>query len=184
MARYGYVRISKYEPTQEKQLEGVMLDQKIVEHVTAKQFIHEALNDLLDELEAGDELHVHSIDRLVVSVRGLHSIVTRLLEKDVSIHFHREELVFSSDMANEVMQTQLDLIRKLYQFMKNVTGERQREGMAIAKQKGAQIGRQKVLSDEQAEELRRRAELGNETKTELAKEFGISRKTLYVYLKN
>jgi hypothetical protein len=53
--KYGYVRISEFEPTQEKQLEGVDLDQKIIEHATAKQFRNEVLKDLLDELKEGDE---------------------------------------------------------------------------------------------------------------------------------
>jgi DNA invertase Pin-like site-specific DNA recombinase len=61
-------------------------------------------------------------------------------------------------------------------------GERQREGIALAKQRGACRGRKNALVDHQVAELRRRASAG-EPKATLVREFGISRETLYQYLK-
>ncbi|WP_427911214.1 helix-turn-helix domain-containing protein [Shewanella algae] len=52
----------------------------------------------------------------------------------------------------------------------------------MAKQRGAYRGRKKALSDEQAITLRQRAAAG-EPKAQLAREFGISRETLYQYLR-
>jgi len=60
--------------------------------------------------------------------------------------------------------------------------ERQREGIALAKQRGAYRGRKKSLTPERAEELRRRAAAG-EKPTHLAREFEISRETVYQYLR-
>jgi DNA invertase Pin-like site-specific DNA recombinase len=60
--------------------------------------------------------------------------------------------------------------------------ERQREGIALAKQRGAYRGRKLALSEAQAAELRRRVAAG-EPKAALARTFGISRETLYQYLK-
>ncbi len=60
--------------------------------------------------------------------------------------------------------------------------ERQIEGIAIAKAKGIYKGGKLKLSSAKAEELRSRAQAG-EKKTKLAKEFGISRETLYAYLR-
>ena len=56
------------------------------------------------------------------------------------------------------------------------------EGIALAKQRGAYRGRKKALSPERVAELRRRAAAG-EKKAQLAREFGISRETLYQYLR-
>ena len=53
---------------------------------------------------------------------------------------------------------------------------------ALAKQRGAYRGRKKALSDEQAATLRQRASAG-EPKAQLAREFNISRETLYQYLR-
>ena len=59
--------------------------------------------------------------------------------------------------------------------------ERQREGIALAKQRGAYKGRKKALSATAVTELRARIALGI-SKAKVAREFGISRQTLYQYL--
>jgi DNA-binding CsgD family transcriptional regulator len=59
---------------------------------------------------------------------------------------------------------------------------RQLDGIAAAKQRGVYAGRKPALTDEQARRLRERAAAG-ERKSTLAKEFGISRQTVYSYLR-
>jgi DNA invertase Pin-like site-specific DNA recombinase len=59
--------------------------------------------------------------------------------------------------------------------------ERQREGIALAKKAGVYRGRKPSLTAEQAEDLRKRVASGGK-KAVLAREFGISRETLYAYL--
>ena len=79
----------------------------------------------------------------------------------------------------------LSVMGAFAQFERELIKERQREGIAIAKAKTGKDkvykGRKPSLSSEDAKELRRRAANG-ENKTALAKEFGISRAALYVYL--
>jgi DNA invertase Pin-like site-specific DNA recombinase len=60
---------------------------------------------------------------------------------------------------------------------------RQREGIALAKARGAYRGRSKALSPEKASDLRKRAGAG-EQKSDLAGEFAISREILYQHLKS
>lgn len=60
--------------------------------------------------------------------------------------------------------------------------ERQREGIALARQRGAYRGRKKSLNDEQIAELKRRVAAG-EQKALIARDLGISRETLYQYLR-
>jgi DNA invertase Pin-like site-specific DNA recombinase len=60
--------------------------------------------------------------------------------------------------------------------------ERQREGIAAARQRGAYTGRKPALTLERAPELCERAAAG-ERKSVLAKEFAISRETVYRYLR-
>ena len=59
--------------------------------------------------------------------------------------------------------------------------ERQREGIALAKQRGAYRGRKKALSQAAVAQLRSRIAEGI-SKAKVAREFGISRQTLYQYL--
>ncbi len=56
--------------------------------------------------------------------------------------------------------------------------ERQMEGIALAKKRGAYTGRKQALTNEQVIDIRERITDG-ETKAALAREYGISRETLY-----
>ena len=76
----------------------------------------------------------------------------------------------------------LSVLGAVAQFERDLIKERQREGIALAKQRGAYRGRRKALSDERVTELCRRVDAG-ERKAPLAREFGISRETLYQYLR-
>jgi DNA invertase Pin-like site-specific DNA recombinase len=66
------------------------------------------------------------------------------------------------------------------EFERALICERQREGIAIAKQRGAYRGRKRSLSDSEIVDVRRRIQ-GGETKAFVAREYGISRETLYQY---
>ena len=73
-------------------------------------------------------------------------------------------------------------IRGVVEFERALIREGQAEGIAKAKQRGAYRGRKKTLTDCQVRDLAARAAAG-EPKTALAKEFGISRETVYAYLR-
>jgi DNA invertase Pin-like site-specific DNA recombinase len=66
------------------------------------------------------------------------------------------------------------------EFERSLINERQREGIAIAKLKGVYKGRKPSLTSEQVQTLRARVRAG-ETRASLAREFGISRETVYQY---
>lgn len=76
----------------------------------------------------------------------------------------------------------LSVMGAFAEFERTLIRERQREGIALAKKRGAYRGRKKALSMQRAEELCNRAAAG-EKKAGLAREFGISRETLYQYLR-
>ncbi len=67
------------------------------------------------------------------------------------------------------------------EFERELIRERQREGIAIAKREGKYTGRKPSLMPARAAELRRRVADGA-SKATLAREFGISRDTLYRYV--
>lgn len=68
-------------------------------------------------------------------------------------------------------------------FERELLLQRQREGIAIAKEKGLYKGRKRSLTTAQAEEMRLKAAMGT-SKAKLAEEYGVSRETVYVYLRN
>ena len=68
------------------------------------------------------------------------------------------------------------------EFERALIRERQREGIALAKKRGAYRGCKKALAPKQVADLRQRAAAGDQKAT-FAREFGISRETLYQYLR-
>ncbi|MEA3291190.1 MAG: recombinase family protein [Pseudomonadota bacterium] len=67
------------------------------------------------------------------------------------------------------------------EFERALRKERQSEGIALAKQRGVYTGRTRILTQAQTTEIRRRAS-GGESKTPLAREFGVNRSTIYEHL--
>jgi len=70
----------------------------------------------------------------------------------------------------------------IHEFDRALIRERQREGIVLAKKRGAFRGRKKSLSQAAVAEIRQRIKAGM-SKAQAAREVGISRETLYKYLK-
>lgn len=97
------------------------------------------------------------------------------------IEFVKEGLKFTGDdspMANLM----LSVMGAFAEFERSLLRERQREGIALAKQRGAYRGRKRSHGAEQIVELTRRIADG-EQKSQVAREMDICRETLYTYLR-
>ena len=75
----------------------------------------------------------------------------------------------------------LSMLGAVAEFERSIILERQREGIAIAKDQGKYKGRKPSLTEERVQDHCSRADAG-EKKTALARQFGISRETVYTYL--
>lgn len=180
--RIGYVRVSSHDQTVARQLEHVEVDRVFTETASGKDTQRPQLQALLTYAREGDTIVVHSMDRLARNVDDLRRIVQNENKRGINVEFVKENLVFTgedSPMANLM----LSVLGAVAQFERDLIKERQREGIALAKQRGVYRGRHRALSDERAVELRQRAEAG-EKKARLAREFGVSRETLYQYLRH
>ncbi|MFZ3141195.1 recombinase family protein [Polaromonas sp.] len=179
--RVGYVRVSSFDQNPERQLEHLEVGKVFTDKASGKDTKRPELDALLSFVREGDTVVVHSMDRLARNLDDLRRIVHKLTERGVRIEFVKESLNFTgedSPMANLM----LSVMGAFAEFERALIHERQREGIALAKQRGAYRGRKKSLSPEQVSELRQRAAT-REQKTKLAREFGISRETLYQYLR-
>jgi DNA invertase Pin-like site-specific DNA recombinase len=179
--RIGYVRVSSFDQNPKRQLEHVQVDKVFTDKASGKDTQRPQLDTLLAFVREGDTVVVHSMDRLARNLDDLRRLVQSLTQRGVCIEFVREHLTFTgedSPMANLM----LSVMGAFAEFERGLIRERQREGIALAKQRGAYRGRKKALAQAQVAELRRRAAAG-EKKAPLAREFGISRETLYQYLK-
>jgi DNA invertase Pin-like site-specific DNA recombinase len=175
--RVGYIRVSSVEQNTDRQLEGQELDKVFTDHASGKDTKRPQLQAALDYVREGDELIVHSMDRLARNLDDLRRMVLDLTKKGVHVRFVKESLTFTgedSPMSNLL----LSLLGAVAEFERSMIRERQREGIALAKKKGVYKGRKPSLTAEQVKEIRVRLGAG-ETKTVLANEFKVSRQTLY-----
>jgi DNA invertase Pin-like site-specific DNA recombinase len=124
---------------------------------------------------------VHSLDRLGRNLDDLRQLVRSVRTKGVVVHFHKENLVFSTDDENPLNELLFNVMAAFAQFERALIRERQREGVQIAKAKGLYKGRPKQMTAERLKEIRSRIE-GGEAKASVARACGISRDTLYRYL--
>jgi DNA invertase Pin-like site-specific DNA recombinase len=181
-AHVGYVRVSTLEQNTARQLEGMTLDHVFTDKASGKDLARPELKAAIVYLRAGDTLHVHSMDRLSRSLVDLLSTVKQLTDKGVAVHFVKEGKTFTGE-DDPMAKLMLSMMGAFAEFERSIIKERQREGIAIAKTKGVYKGRKPALSAEQAATLRARdAANAGKNRSALAREFDISRETLYQYL--
>jgi len=97
------------------------------------------------------------------------------------VEFVKEGLTFTGEDA-PMATLLLSVMGAFAEFERALIRERQREGIALAKRRGAYRGRKKALSVEQRAEARGRVAAG-EGKAAVARAYGISRETRYQYLR-
>ncbi len=136
---------------------------------------------MLEFVREGDTVVVHSMDRLARNLDDLRRPVWGLTKRRIRVEFVEESLTFTGE-DSPMATLLLSMLGAVSEFERALIKERQREGIAIAKRKGLYRGRKRSLSAEQGEELRRRVAAG-EKKAVIARDFGISRETLYQYLR-
>lgn len=183
-AKIGYVRVSTVEQNTARQLVGITLDRVFEEKVSAKNIGNRpVLREMLGFIRDGDDLYVHSMDRLARNLKDLLTLVTTITDKGVTLHFVKENLTFEAKAkATPFNKLLLDLLGSVAEFERELILERQREGIAQAKARGAYKGR-KPISPEKIEKAKELLAQGM-TRTEAAKTVGMGRTTLFLYLKN
>ena len=179
--RLGYIRVSSFEQHPDRQLDGLTVDRQFLDRASGKDTQRPQLAALLQFARDGDTVVVHSMDRLARNLDDLRRLVQDLTRRGVRVEFLKEGLTFTGDDA-PLATLLLSVMGAFAEFERALLRERQREGIALAKQRGVYRGRAKRLSAEQVAALRQRVQAG-ETKARLARELGISRETLYQYLR-
>ena len=136
---------------------------------------------LIQFVRAGDTVVVDSMDRLARNLDDLWQKVQKLTSQGIRVQFIKENLIFTGE-DSPMAALMLSVMGAFAEFERALIGERQREEIALAKQRGAYRGRKRSLSGKEIAEVRRRVDAG-EKKARVAREYCISRETLYQYLK-
>ena len=176
MACYGYARVSRIDQDyalQEKALRAAGCEIVRSEKASGtKRNRRTELELLLEFLHDGDTLMVTRVDRLARSIKDLQDIVYLLKEKNVTLKATEQPI----DTHTAAGKAFLDMLGVFAEFETNLRRERQLEGIAAAKQRGAYSGRKKKIDDKEIHRLHFEDKI---RPTEIAKRLGIGRTSVY-----
>jgi len=171
----GYIRVSSADQNTERQLDGLALNKVFTDKVSGGTKDRPALNDLMEYARSGDVVHVHSIDRLARNLADLLNLLEQFTGKGITVKFHKENLTFSGE-NNPFQKLQLQVIGAVAEFERSMIKERQREGIAKAKQDRSKYqGRKPSIDGDRV----RKMKAEGLSPTAIAKELGIARSSVY-----
>jgi DNA invertase Pin-like site-specific DNA recombinase len=175
MTIYGYARVSTADQDltiQEEALKASGCEMIRSEKVSGTSTDgRDELKTLLEFVREGDELVVTRVDRLARSVFDLQKIVRDLKSKGVSLRATEQPI----DTTTPEGKCFLDMLGVFAEFETSLRKERQMEGISKAKSEGKFKGRPPSIDKNRILELKE----SGMTPTQIAKEMGISRVSVY-----
>ena len=147
---------------------------------------HRRLDHLMSELTAGDRLVVSELSRLGRSLGEVIELLDAISKASIKFVAIKENIRFEGrqDLQTKVMTTRFALFAEVE---RELISERTREGLAKARASGKKLGRPMgslgtSRLDDREDEIQKLLDLGV-SKSTVAKITGVSRPTLYNFLK-
>lgn len=182
----GYVRVSSIDQNLARQLEQLKhenVDKVFEDKASGATTKRPAFQQMLDYVREGDTIVVCSMDRLARNLSDLLSITTELHAKGINIKFLKENILLDASGTEHAMTRLLmSMLGAVAEFERSLIRERQREGIELAKKRGAYKGR-KTTDPSIIEKARSKIQQGIPL-SKVAREFEISHSTLYRHFKS
>jgi DNA invertase Pin-like site-specific DNA recombinase len=179
----GYARVSTGEQTLDLQLDALAkagCGKIYRETASGAKAERPVLADVLGYLRPGDTLVVWRLDRLGRSLKHLIETVSLLAERGIGFKSLTEQIDTTTPGGKLVFH----VFGALAEFERDVIRERTQAGLAAARARGHLGGRPRKLADAKQLELARTLYAGGQTDiATICRTLGISRATLYRYLK-
>lgn len=140
--RFGYIRVSTQEQNLDRQkalMDSLNVDEVFEEKASGKNADRPELKKLLAKVRRGDVVSIESYSRLARNTKDLLEIVDRFNKNGVTLISKKENL----DTSTATGKLMLTFFAGLAEFERELTLERQREGIACAKAAGKYKGRPK-----------------------------------------
>ena len=183
--RIGYVRVSSADQCTDRQLDGQVLTVTFTDKASGKNTDRPQLQAMLaGNWPEGSTVVVHSMDRLARSLSDLLRIVEQLTARGIAVQFIKEGKTFRGDSTDAMDRLMLSMLGAFAEYERTLIRERQREGIAKAKESGVYKGKKPKITDPTViAQLVSDATALGANKTKVAAKYSISRETLYKYLK-
>lgn len=181
--RIGYARVSTAEQNLDLQIDALQkagCDVIYQEKGSGKNSDRPELMHTMMALRPGDSLVVWRLDRLSRSLSDLIKIVNELDQKEI----HFESITEKIDTGSAAGKLTLHIFGALAEFERNVIKERTRAGLEAARARGRKGGRKKKLTEKQVKEIKTLVKNPEILVSDVARRYGISRTTLYKYIKD
>src|SRR5680860_1645278 len=175
--KIGYVRVSTAEQNtarQEVLMADLGVDKIYLDKASGKDTSRPELQTMLQYAREGDTVIVESISRFARNTKDLLELVERLKQNKVKFISKKENIDTSTD-AGIFMLT---VFGAMAQLERSYILDRQREGIAIAKQKGVYKGRKKIENDKLAK-IYKEWKANNITAVRAMELLGMKRNTFY-----
>lgn len=176
--KVGYVRVSTAEQNparQEELMKHFGVDKVFSEKISGKDTNRPQFKEMLSFLREGDTLYIESFSRLSRSTRDLLDTVNTLNEKGVSLVSDKEKIDTTTPQGRLVMT----VFAAIYEFERENTLQRQREGIEIAKREGKYKGRKPIEVTDKFVKIAQRWEAGEVQLKDAIAESGVSQSTFF-----
>ena len=184
--RIAYIRVSSIGQStlrQDQQIEELNVDKVFSEKVSGKNIQDRPQFQLMmDYAREEDIIYCAELSRWGRSLIDIKTTVTALTSKGVTVKFLKENLTFTNNQEDPMSNLLLGILSSLAEWERDVIKSRQMEGVKIAQEKGIykeRCGRKPKLTEEQIQEVKKKISAG-EARAAVAKEYGVSRQTVYV----
>lgn len=146
--KVGYVRVSTAEQNEERQLrmmEELHAERTFIDKASGKNTDRPAFHEMMRFVRSGDMVVVESISRIARNTRDLLVIVSELTDKGVEFVSLKENI----DTTTPAGKFMLTVFGALAELERENILERQREGIAVAKEQGKYKGRKPLDVDKE-----------------------------------
>lgn len=165
---------------------GLMIDKWYTETVSGKVSSRDRkLSGVLNRMQRGDTLIVTEISRLSRTMLEIMTILNSCIKKEVVLYSTKEGYVFQNDINSKVLGFAFGLIAEIE---RNLISMRTKEALARRKKEGVILGRKKgnapamnILEEHRCQLLRDHSR--GVSCAELARRMGVSRTTMFRFLK-
>ena len=175
--KIGYIRVSTQEQNtmrQEALMEALGVDEVYIDHMSGKNTNRPELQKMMEYVRRGDTLIVESIRRFARNTRDLLELVEQLTAKGVEF-VSKKEAIDTTTPTGKFMLTVFGAVAELE---REYILQRQREGIAIAKEQGKYKGRKPVAVPE-FEQVTAKWRSGAITAAEAMRMLHMSKTTFY-----
>ena len=175
--KIGYIRVSTQEQNtirQEALMEAMGVDEVYIDRMSGKNTNRPELQKMMEYVRKGDTVIVESISRFARNTRDLLELVERLTAKGVEF-VSRQEAIDTTTPTGKFMLTVFGAVAELE---REYILQRQREGIAIAREQGKYTGRKPIQTPE-FEQVVRDWRSGRITAVEAMRTLHMSKTTFY-----